>query len=201
MTEWPTSKGFGERGPEAPRIGLGPAVPVQRPVVNHIRPAQSNVLEIKAELPALVKAHRWRRRIEGGRAKSITALAAQDAVTDAYVHGITGSGAGGLGGAEPPRPGQGRAVPVEMRRILRLLAGRVDVATDGIEVRLCAKGARSLVTGLAWPLPKGLDDPGPSISADRSPPTALPAWSPSFSPRLVKAVPRLTAMAAISLNQ
>jgi ParB-like chromosome segregation protein Spo0J len=33
----------------------------------------------------LVKAHRWRRRIERGRAKSITDLAAQEGVTDAYV--------------------------------------------------------------------------------------------------------------------
>ena len=34
---------------------------------------------------ALVKAHRWRRRIESGKAKSITDLAAQENVTDAYV--------------------------------------------------------------------------------------------------------------------
>jgi hypothetical protein len=34
---------------------------------------------------ALVRAHRWRRRIESGRAKSITDLAEQDCVTDAYV--------------------------------------------------------------------------------------------------------------------
>jgi len=34
---------------------------------------------------ALVRAHRWRRRIESGRAKSITDLAAQEDVTDAYV--------------------------------------------------------------------------------------------------------------------
>jgi hypothetical protein len=34
---------------------------------------------------ALVKAHRWRRRIESGKAKSITDLAAQEGVTDAYV--------------------------------------------------------------------------------------------------------------------
>ena len=34
---------------------------------------------------ALVKAHRWRRRIESGEAKSITDLAAQESVTDAYV--------------------------------------------------------------------------------------------------------------------
>jgi hypothetical protein len=34
---------------------------------------------------ALVKAYRWRRRIESGKAKSITDLAAQEGVTDAYV--------------------------------------------------------------------------------------------------------------------
>ena len=35
---------------------------------------------------ALAKAHVWRRRIESGRAKSITDLAAQEGVTDAYVY-------------------------------------------------------------------------------------------------------------------
>jgi hypothetical protein len=34
---------------------------------------------------ALVRAHRWRQRIESGRAKSITDLAEQEGVTDAYV--------------------------------------------------------------------------------------------------------------------
>ena len=34
---------------------------------------------------ALVRAHRWRRRIESGPAKSITDLAEQEGVTDAYV--------------------------------------------------------------------------------------------------------------------
>ena len=34
---------------------------------------------------ALVRAHRWRRRIESGKAKSTTDLAAQQDVTDAYV--------------------------------------------------------------------------------------------------------------------
>ncbi|MBI1209746.1 MAG: hypothetical protein GC191_21005 [Azospirillum sp.] len=33
----------------------------------------------------LVKAHRWRRRIETGKAKSITDLAAQEGISDAYV--------------------------------------------------------------------------------------------------------------------
>jgi hypothetical protein len=36
-------------------------------------------------IKALVRAHRWRRRIESGRAKSITDLAEQAGVTDAYV--------------------------------------------------------------------------------------------------------------------
>jgi hypothetical protein len=34
---------------------------------------------------ALVRAHRWRRRIESGRANSITDLAEQEGVTDAYI--------------------------------------------------------------------------------------------------------------------
>jgi hypothetical protein len=34
---------------------------------------------------ALARAHRWRRRIESGRAKSITDLAEQEGVTVAYV--------------------------------------------------------------------------------------------------------------------
>jgi ParB-like chromosome segregation protein Spo0J len=34
---------------------------------------------------ALMRAHRWRRRIESGHAKSITDLAEQEGVTDAYV--------------------------------------------------------------------------------------------------------------------
>jgi hypothetical protein len=36
-------------------------------------------------IKALVRAHRWRRRIESGQARSITDLAAQESVTDAYV--------------------------------------------------------------------------------------------------------------------
>ncbi len=36
-------------------------------------------------IKALVRAHRWRRRIESGRAKSMTDLAEQEGVTDAYV--------------------------------------------------------------------------------------------------------------------
>ncbi len=36
-------------------------------------------------IKAIVKAQRWRRRIESGKAKSITDLAAQECVTDAYV--------------------------------------------------------------------------------------------------------------------
>ena len=34
---------------------------------------------------ALARAHRWRRKIESGRAKTITDLAEQEGVTDAYV--------------------------------------------------------------------------------------------------------------------
>jgi hypothetical protein len=34
---------------------------------------------------ALVRAHRWRRKIESGEARSITDLAEQEGVTDAYV--------------------------------------------------------------------------------------------------------------------
>ena len=34
---------------------------------------------------ALVRAHRWRRRIESGQARSITDLAEHEGVTDAYV--------------------------------------------------------------------------------------------------------------------
>jgi hypothetical protein len=36
-------------------------------------------------IKALVRGHRWRRKIESGHAKSITDLAEQEAVTDAYV--------------------------------------------------------------------------------------------------------------------
>ena len=36
-------------------------------------------------LKPLIKAHRWRRRIESGKARSITDLAAQEKVTIAYV--------------------------------------------------------------------------------------------------------------------
>ena len=36
-------------------------------------------------IKALVRAHRWRRKIESGHAKSITDLAEQEGVTDAHV--------------------------------------------------------------------------------------------------------------------
>ena len=36
-------------------------------------------------IKALVRAHRWRRRIESGQAKSITDLAEQEGVTVAYI--------------------------------------------------------------------------------------------------------------------
>jgi hypothetical protein len=51
----------------------GPTVPPRKP-------SRDETL-----VKALVRAHRWRRRIESGRAKSITDLAEQDGVTDAYV--------------------------------------------------------------------------------------------------------------------
>ena len=38
-----------------------------------------------ALIKALVRAHRWRRRIESGQAKSVTDLAEQESVTDAYI--------------------------------------------------------------------------------------------------------------------
>jgi hypothetical protein len=44
------------------------------------RPARDETL-----IKAFVRAHRWRRQIESGRAKSITDLAEQEGVTDAYV--------------------------------------------------------------------------------------------------------------------
>jgi hypothetical protein len=37
-------------------------------------------------IKALVRAHRWRRRIESGQAKSVTDLAEQEGVTAAYVY-------------------------------------------------------------------------------------------------------------------
>jgi hypothetical protein len=39
----------------------------------------------ETHVKALGRAHRWRRRIESGQAKSITDLAEQEGVTDAYV--------------------------------------------------------------------------------------------------------------------
>jgi hypothetical protein len=48
-------------------------------------PAPRRSAPDKTLVKALVRAHRWRRRIENGRAKSITDLAEQEGVTDAYV--------------------------------------------------------------------------------------------------------------------
>jgi hypothetical protein len=74
---------FGHRHPAAPaaseRAGLimtpqgARALPTTKP-----RPDETLI-------KALVRAHRWRRRIESGRAKSITDLAEQEGVTHAYV--------------------------------------------------------------------------------------------------------------------
>jgi hypothetical protein len=44
------------------------------------RPARNKTLT-----KSLSRSHRWRRRIESGHAKSITDLAEQEGVTDAYV--------------------------------------------------------------------------------------------------------------------
>jgi hypothetical protein len=51
----------------------GAAVPTPKP-----RPDETLI-------KALVRAHRWRRRIESGSAKSIADLAEQEGVTDAYI--------------------------------------------------------------------------------------------------------------------
>lgn len=48
-------------------------------------PAPAKPERDETMIRALVKAHRWRRRIESGAARSITDLAAQEGVTDAYV--------------------------------------------------------------------------------------------------------------------
>ena len=54
-------------------------------------------------IKALVRAHRWRRKIESGRAKSITDLAEQEGVTDAYVCRYSGCRSRRtLGGTEIP---------------------------------------------------------------------------------------------------
>ncbi|MFN3076664.1 MAG: hypothetical protein ABT940_07280 [Alphaproteobacteria bacterium] len=58
-----------------------------------LSPDGSPVAPVQAEAPevddtlkaAVIKAHRWRRRIESGRAASITDLAGQEKVTDSYV--------------------------------------------------------------------------------------------------------------------
>ena len=78
-------------------------------------------------IKALVRVHRWRRRIdrwrrgiESGEAQSITDLAEEEGVTDAYVCRLL------------------------QARTLRLLIDRIDVAPDGISVTLHAAGIRSL---------------------------------------------------------
>jgi hypothetical protein len=54
---------------------------------------------------ALVRAHRWRRRIESGQAKSITDLAEREGVTDAYVCAAPAAHLPGAGhsGSDPGR--------------------------------------------------------------------------------------------------
>lgn len=48
-------------------------------------PASAKPVPDETMVRALVKAHRWRRRIESGKARSITDLAAQEGVTETYV--------------------------------------------------------------------------------------------------------------------
>jgi len=59
--------------PQADHDAGGGAVPARKP-------SRDETL-----IKALVRAHRWRRRIESGQAKSITDLAEQEGVTDAYI--------------------------------------------------------------------------------------------------------------------
>jgi len=54
--------------------------PSGKPLESEAEPAVDNTL-----IKTLVKAHRWRRCIESGQAKSLTDLAEQEKVTDAYV--------------------------------------------------------------------------------------------------------------------
>jgi hypothetical protein len=62
-------------------------------------------------IKALVRAHRWRRHIESGRAKSIADLAEQEGVTDAYVCRLLPLTclAPGLVGGDSPNSGSRRA--------------------------------------------------------------------------------------------
>jgi hypothetical protein len=59
--------------PEADHDPEGVAAPARKP-------SRDETL-----IKALIRAHRWRRRIESGQAKSITDLAEQEGLTDAYV--------------------------------------------------------------------------------------------------------------------
>jgi hypothetical protein len=61
-------------------------------------------------IKALVRAHRWRRRIESGQAKSVTDLAEQEGVTDAAPADLSGTGyRGGDPGRAAPEKLGGRA--------------------------------------------------------------------------------------------
>ena len=53
---------------------------------------------------ALVRAHRWRGKIESGKAKSITDLAEQEGVTDALAIVLAPFDAFGLHGLPHPKP-------------------------------------------------------------------------------------------------
>jgi hypothetical protein len=62
------------------RGGRKPIVAPEGVVAPARKPSRDETL-----VKALVRAHRWRRRIESGHAKSITDLAEQEGVTVAYV--------------------------------------------------------------------------------------------------------------------
>jgi len=78
---------------------------------------------------ALVRAHRWRRKIESGRAKSITDLAEQEGVTIAYVRRLLRSPAW-------RRTSWRRSSTAGSRQGLRLaeMLGSVEIAWDGQRV-------------------------------------------------------------------
>jgi hypothetical protein len=74
------------------RLGFG-ALPQGGPCRHRVQHAVRRGAAVPTPKPsrdetlvkALVRAHRWRRKIESGQAKSITDLAEQEGVTDAYV--------------------------------------------------------------------------------------------------------------------
>ncbi len=57
---------------------------------------------------APVRAHQWRRRIESGKAKSITDLAEHEGVTVAFEKKVSGVFSGGFFGPTSPRASRNR---------------------------------------------------------------------------------------------